>query len=97
MDEKNRYKLGVRASTDLMMFRDWEAVAKDLENMVEGQICGVYTAYPGCFEGMGPKARVESYRDNLNKALGKRKDSYEMVVEESEEIEGGWRFSVRRV
>ena len=96
-EEKNRYRLSLEVSTDFTMFGDWDTVAKDLENMVVGQRCLIYTHYPGSVEGMSPKIRAESYRDGLNEALGERKDSYEMMVEESEEIDGGWKFSVRRI
>lgn len=96
-EEKNRYRLSLEASTDLMTFRDWEAVAKDLENMVVGQRCLIYTHYPGSVEGMPPKIRADSYGHSLNEALGDRKDNYEMIVEASEEIKGGWKFSVERI
>lgn len=93
---RSEYKLGIKASTDLAMFEDWDAVAEDLEAMDIGQICSIYTHYLSSGEDP-PRMRAESNRDSLNESLGERKDSYEMIVKESEEVKGGWKFSVRRV
>ena len=79
---EEKYSLSERVHVDLMMFGDWNAVAKDLENMAVGQICDVRGIDVG-----GPittydsdTTRIEECKSDLIEALGDRRENYELTI-----------------
>ena len=99
MSEENKYELSLKAPTDLTMYKDWNSVAGDLENMLPGQCCHLITFFndPNNPDFVKAKDIAENGRNLLYEALGDEKSKYDVVVDESEEYTGAWGLSVKRV
>jgi len=76
-----------------------DLVAKDLENMVSGQVCRLKTdSYrsDNTIVSEHPVIRLSICEYHLRKCLGEKADDYLFAVEEFEEKEGDWAFYIEK-